>query len=106
MWRFPLTKYDTELEKRQEGTQVMLDDLRKTRDEEKINKKKQQKAIVQRPPPNTLAFAGAHVLGFGGGPSQRDSMYSTAEKPSYGNYQQSYTSDMYQQPLDNRTVRV
>ena len=49
----------------------MLDDLRKTRDEEKVNKKKQQKSMVQRPPPNTLAFAGAHVLGFGG-PSHRE----------------------------------
>lgn len=72
----------------------MLDDLRKTRDEEKVNKKKQQKSMVQRPPPNTLAFAGAHVLGFGG-PSHRESTYSTAEKPVFGNYQQSYSSDMY-----------
>lgn len=39
-WKFPLSKYDNELDKRQEGVQVMLDDLRKNRDDEKINKKK------------------------------------------------------------------
>jgi len=43
----------------------MLDDLRRQRDEEKVNKKKLQKAIIQKPPANTLAFAGAQVMGFG-----------------------------------------
>jgi len=106
-WKFPLSKYDNELDKRQEGVQFMLDDLRKNRDEEKINKKKQQKSMVQKPPTNTLAFAGAHVMGFGNGmgaTNNRESMYSN-EKTAYGNYQ-SHSSDMHPQPVDTRSVRV
>jgi hypothetical protein len=52
--------------------------------------------MVQKPPTNTFAFAGAHVMGFGGGigtQNNRESMYS-AEKQTYGNYQ-SHSSDMY-----------
>ena len=63
--------------------------------------------MVQRPPPNTLSFAGAHVMGFGAGvgpANNRDSLYSN-EKPTYGNYQ-SHSSDMHPQPVDTRSVRV
>ncbi len=59
----------------------MLDDLRKQRDNEKKSKKikEQMAALAQRPQQNSLAFAGASVLGFGNSPmiTNKDHMYYT-----------------------------
>lgn len=45
MWIFPLNNYALDLEKRQENVQVMLDTLRRKRDEDKSSKSKRDRSL-------------------------------------------------------------